>query len=393
MNDIPPELMSVKTKALRALAPVIPINSNTKTNDRSLYSFIESKASQQLPSYYLLYFLFVEFLGFMNLGKSEKIAWSVPIDYEGKAFLIEHRKFGVGVFIQDVIEDEKIARKIVIKIQNAVKVTHPFFDWMANQGMSKSLVNINNNSQALFARFKYFRDAFQSKHDEAEHRKYETVRTNGTNSQGFGWESFTYPAFQINKEASWLAISAIEAFFSWTEHVFIHLVIIFNGLTKTNEILDLFKIDWPSKYKKALDINIPNVKKFFDSLCVIRKELRNFIAHGTFGKNSEAFSFHSGVGAVPVLLTKHYKNRKFILDPNLSFNAESVIKTIDDFIVLLWSEPRNAAKIYLQETNFPIILTKVSDGTYAKVLKSPEKMIKFVEYLAGWFDHASNMDW
>jgi hypothetical protein len=36
-------------------------------------------------------------LGFHDLGRFEKLAWSVPIDFEGIAYLIEYRKFGVGV--------------------------------------------------------------------------------------------------------------------------------------------------------------------------------------------------------------------------------------------------------------------------------------------------------
>jgi hypothetical protein len=42
----------------------------------------------------VVYFLLVDLLGFKNLGTFEKIAWSVPVDFEGRAFLIEHRKAG-----------------------------------------------------------------------------------------------------------------------------------------------------------------------------------------------------------------------------------------------------------------------------------------------------------
>ena len=109
-----------------------------------------------MPPYYLVYFLLVDLLGFKNLGQFEKISWSVPIDYQGKAFLIEHRKFGVGVFVHDLDKDEGAALDIVTHIKKATKAAEPFFDWLADKAVEASSVNVTNNSDTLFARFTYF---------------------------------------------------------------------------------------------------------------------------------------------------------------------------------------------------------------------------------------------
>jgi hypothetical protein len=81
--------------------------------------------------------------------------------------------------------------------------------------------------------------------------------------------------------------------------------------TKTTggEVAELAGADWSIKFKAALNINDPSTKIYFDKLLVIRRQLRNFVAHGAFGKEGKAFHFHSTAGAVPLAFdhstTKH----------------------------------------------------------------------------------------
>jgi hypothetical protein len=84
-----------------------------------------TNAGNQLPAYYLVYLLLVDLLGFENLGKWEKIAWSVPVDFEGRAFLIDHRKSGLGVFAAELPRDETAAGEIVSLIRKGSKPRNP----------------------------------------------------------------------------------------------------------------------------------------------------------------------------------------------------------------------------------------------------------------------------
>ena len=181
---IPAELESVRQDALKALGPVIPSNSNTQAEKNFLLISKRSSAGRNLPPYYLVYFLLVDFLGFKNLGQWEKIAWSVPIDFNGEAYLIEHRKFGVGIFVRDPVTQEANAEKIVEHINKAVNVSQPFFDWLATQAMDRSKVNVVNNSEKLFHRFKYLLSQYQEKLSEAERRKDDRIVEEGKSSGG-----------------------------------------------------------------------------------------------------------------------------------------------------------------------------------------------------------------
>jgi hypothetical protein len=94
---LPPELEPIREAARRVILPIKPVTSATEAEKNFLFTARMTNAGRKLPPYYLVYFLFVDLLGFPNLGRSEKLAWSVPIDFDGVAYLIEHRKFDVGV--------------------------------------------------------------------------------------------------------------------------------------------------------------------------------------------------------------------------------------------------------------------------------------------------------
>jgi len=201
------------------------------------------------------------------------------------------------------------------------------------------------------------------------------------------------PYYNYKTNAKWLAISAIEAFFSWTEHLFVHLAIVAKGLCYGEEVADLVGAEWQKKFKSAVSLENKEVKKYFDELVLVRRQLRNFIAHGAFGKDGQTFQFHSIAGAVPVLMPHQKGKNRFALYGDLGFDEESVLNIIDNFISYLWSSDISPAMYYVQESGLTTILTLAKDGTYLRAMKSQEEMEKLVEHLSYQFDRASNMDW
>ena len=79
-----------------------------------------------------------------------------------------------------------------------------------------------------------------------------------------------------------------------------------------------------------------------------RAPLRNYMAHGAFGKGGQAFEFHSPAGAVPVNLTDpDGKNRFSIWET--SFDNARAIATAESFIEKLWESDLVPAKVYLHD--------------------------------------------
>jgi hypothetical protein len=162
-------------------------------------------------------------------------------------------------------------------------------------------------------------------------------------------------------------------------------------LHRGDEVADLAEADWKTKFKAALDISDIETKKHYDCLLDIRAQLRNFLAHGAFGKSGEAFRFHSGAGAAPLLLTGNQKHR-YSLTGKPAFDEKWAIAEIEQFIDHLWSGSRRPARHYVF-SGLPSILTFVDDGTYARCMRSENDMEEFVEHLTRQFDNAANMDW
>ena len=59
----------------------------------------------------------------------------------------------------------------------------------------------------------------------------------------------------------------------------------------------------------------------------------------------------------------------------------------------MWSGLMEPAKIYIQESDVPLILTMAQNGTYADAMSSTTEMNVLVEHLLNEADNAANMDW
>jgi hypothetical protein len=383
----PEEVEKLREAALRAISPIKSPDSNAQLG-RLLWEARRTEAGRSLPHYYLVYFLLVELLRFPHLGRSEKIAWSIPIEFEGTIYLVDHRKFGVGVFCENADVQEAQAKRIVSLISKGVKVADPLFRSLADDAVRQSRVNVKNNSASLFQRYEYLRDRFREAWAEATARRHEVeTRTEPDHT------TYSFPAFRLMQEARWIGIAAVDAFFAWTEHSFIHLAIIQRRVTTGDEVASLIKADWHSKFKQALDITDRDSKRFYDSLGALRQQIRNYMAHGSFGKQGEAFNFHSGAGAVPVMLDDGRGTSRFSLTGEPAFDEEVALSTIEEFIAHLWSGARHPAWLYIQDACLPLILTFASDGTYEDAMQSDEDMERFVHGLTMRLDNAGNMDW
>ena len=143
------EIEILREQTLRAIFPIESPDSDAQRG-KLLWEPQRTKAGRDLAHYYLVYFLFVDLLRFRNFGKSEKIAWSIPIYFEGTTYLIDHRKFGVGIFCENPDAHENQAKRIVSLISKGVKVADPFFRSLADDAVCQSRVNVKNNSASLF---------------------------------------------------------------------------------------------------------------------------------------------------------------------------------------------------------------------------------------------------
>lgn len=382
------DIEEIRQRARKAIQPLRQANFHVTTANELLTSARRTDAGRNMPPYYLIYFLLIDLLGFRNNGQWEKTAWSVSVEYNSTPFLIEHRKFGLGIFGMPGAETEATAAQLVTCLYRAVRAAEPYFDWRAEDAARKSHLNVLNRSGDLLDHLDFHLELYEKRIEEAEARKGEVIKTQITSNSS----TIHYPSYELRREARHYATAAIEGFFSWTEHVFIHIAIL-RGLVSTGkQVGDLAKAEWAVKYKTAIDVTTPAEKKYYDDLSELRRQLRNFVAHGSFGKNGEALQFHSGAGAVPMLLPHKNNKTAYRFGSGLDFRLEPSISLIKAFINHIWTGERSPARIYIQEYQLPAVLTFVENGTYDAAMHSDADMLKFASFLAGSIDNAANMD-
>jgi hypothetical protein len=383
----------VKREVVAAIAPLKPPDQNTRFESSTLLNATRTEAGRDLPPYYLVYFLLVELLEFPNQGQWEKTAWSVPVDWKGHGFLLEYKKFGLGIFAQKPELHEADAREVANRIQKAVKIAEPFFDHLADEAVARSEMNVVNNAKMLYGRYKFLRDTAKRKQKALERERADSPKINLSVKRKNAFHRRMKRQTEKRYHSQWLTLSAVEAFFAWTEHVLILVALITNRISTASEVSSLAQGNWDKKFKSALSVKDRETKAHYDRLMALRNELRNHVAHGTFGKDGAAYYFHSKTGAVPVLLPHKSRHHQFKLGDDLHFDESSAITAMDEFALFLWSGERKPAKLYIQESELPIILTSIANGTYAKAMSSVKDMKTFIDYLTEEFDRAANMDW
>ena len=380
-------ITEIRQRALCSIGPLKQPDSDTQFTTFARCEASRSKSGRNLPAYYLVYFLLTDLLGFQNLGNSEKTAWSIPVDLHGKGYFIEHRKFGVGVFSTNLPDDEPACKEIVKLVRKAVRAAQPYFESRAKDAVKGIKLNVVNRCSSLFERYLFFVEMSRARKTEAmKQEAHRSIASTTVTSR------FYDKKYALLQEAEWLALSGVECFFSWTEHVFVLLAILSGKGVTGEDVAKLAGENWETKFKAAVDISDPISKNYYDKLVEIRRQLRNFVAHGSFGKSGEAFEFHSGAGAVPVALPHREKGSAYMFGGGASFSEDEVLDFFDTFIKHLWSGNRESAKHYLQDSDLPVILTKVESGEYSRAMASKKGMIELRDRLQGWMDRSANMD-
>lgn len=385
------DLDEVRARARRALAEVDP---HPDAYGRE-FDGNRTNAGRSLPEPYLVRLLLIDLLGFPHTGPEEKVAWTVPLKFRGRTLVVAHRKMGLGIFSGDLANDEGSARDLAGRIHKAVKAARPFFDWLAGRAVAKSELNVVNNSAQLLARFEFMLRTYRNKRDEALACEDQQIVTGFVDGHGTP-KTVSLPTperLEREDEGRWLVLAVVDAFFSWTEHIFVHLGILMGKAQTGHEVTALAEANWPDKFKSVMDLSDPTTKLLFDDLLEIRTEMRNFMAHGAFGKGGRAFEFHSAAGAVPVLLPKEAGSRRFEIADATYFDDAATVATIEKFADHLWSGGRSPARLYIQESGLPLILTMAINGEYAGAMQSEEDMERLVAGLHQMFDQAANMDW
>lgn len=338
--------------------------------------------------YYLIFLMMVDLLEYKYFGPYEKLAYGIPIQFENMIYSVNYEKFGMRIECSEGGDGARVYEEI----RKGIKAAKPYFLWRAEQASTSSNLNLESKCPKLWAKYQYFREQSKELIDKFETDKDKQKVEKGYNDDGsLRWTSIGYPAYEFLEQGRWMHEAAVDAFFAWCEQALVHTAILMGRLTNGKDVVDLLKGEFGPKCKLVLDLSLPDEKSAYDDISLLRNELRNFVAHGSFGKDGSAFTFHSAAGAIPLKVLDKKSRSEFSFGGSDVRDWEADYQRIDSFLEQLWGNGRAPAKLYL-EAGFPCILTYSADGVYSRAMKNESEMEGFLEYLGRMMDDSANMD-
>lgn len=338
--------------------------------------------------YYLVFLLLIDLLGFKYLGPFEKVAYIIPVDFEGQHCSIVYAKFGMRIECSEGGSPEAV----YAAVKRGIKAARPYYLWRAKEASITSHLNLESKCPQLWEKYIFLKEQSKALLEKFEAEKENRVVEKGHNEDdSMTWTSISFPAYDFRKQSVWLHEAAVDAFFGWCEQALVHIAVLMGKLTTGKEIADLLRREFGEKCKLVFDLSVPDDKLAYDEILDLRTELRNYVAHGSFGKDGSTFQFHSRVGSVPLKILDTENRSEFRFGTYNLRDWENDYARIERFLSRLWSMGRGPARQYL-ETGFPCVLTFATDGTYQRAMKNDEEMGKFIMVWAQQLDDAANMD-
>lgn len=369
--------------ARRAIAPLKPRQSDISETGK-LMTFKGIPHSE----YYLIFILLVDLLGFKYWGPGEKVAYIIPVEFKGRYYVIIYAKFGMRIEYREGGDGSAV----YAALKRGMKAAKPYYIWRAAQASETSDLNLISKCPQLWEKYVFLKEQSETLMQKFEAEKDNPVVEEGFNEDGsFSWSTIRYPAYEFYKQAVWLHEAAVDALFAWCEQALVHIAVLLGKLTNGKQIADLLNRDFGEKCKLVLNLSEAGDKSAYDDIIELRAQLRNYVAHGSFGKDGSTFQFHSQVGAVPLKILDNQTSSEFSFGSEPSRDWKNDYSRIDRFLGQLWSGARSPAKQYL-EAGLPCVLTYTTNGTYQRAMESDDVMREFVDYLSMEIDNAANMD-
>jgi hypothetical protein len=197
-----------------------------------------------------------------------------------------------------------------------------------------------------------------------------------------------------NRKGFYRASAALEAYFSYLEHLLAALLAFSNydpSQDKLDEFVNLF---WAEKFKRIFDLTKDRrAEQTFRSLLNIKERFRNPLSHGGFAKDGETFFFHvPGLGAVPASLSLYWKSLDYDFNPIIAESFRELCDVLDKADEFFKTGSKRLA-VRCIRAGIDIAFDQASIQEYNEIQQSPDQMKYFIEYTLRKQDDTINMDW
>jgi hypothetical protein len=352
----------------------------------------------------------VVFSKFPNVGRGEKVAWSIPIRYKGVAYLLEHQKFGFRIRAGEPdFTSPSLERELIRCLRNAVQMSDGLIKPFAQEQMRLGNVTVGNRYGLFRGMYQFLRDratkAFAAPQSPPQNSAGEatliasdtTSEANGTvqvNELRDSVSTTLNHYFTSRREGFFLAAAALDAYFAHLEHTLVLLLPFVHFDPAHEDLAGFITSNWSSKFKRLFDLRKDHpTQDLFKSLLGLKEKFRNSVFHGGFDKDGLTLYFHVPIlGAIPMSLSRNAEVINYSLYPIDPASFEQVCDTLDSVDTLMDNGPLRLAMNYVR-AGLDVPFDEASRKAYARAMSSEESMEEFINQTCYIHDMNANMDW
>ena len=341
---------------------------------------------EQLP--YMVFLTFA-FLGQFPYGHKtfEKVAWCIPLRYQGSPLTFEHAKFGFRIRYHGTDECTVDVATLGKSLDRATRYADTLLGPLVDKLVGERKASLRNSHNRLRGKYEFLRDAATSAYQSEPPPEEKMPNDDGA---FVGWsQDILKPA----REGYYFGSVMIDAYFSSLEHLLALLLPFSRRLTPALDVAEFLASGWREKYKTVLDIsNDTAAKKLYDRLIAIKERFRNPESHGAHEKEGLSLLVHvHEVGAIPARLSTVREGALYQFYPLTAVDFSEVCQLFDEFDDYIGSgELRYGVKYAEHTLNVSYEDSSVSE--YHAASASDEAFAVFLDKTIELYDRHANMD-
>lgn len=342
---------------------------------------------------YIVFIIFVKLKKFDFLGKWEKIAWQIPVEYKGEHLVFTHRKFGFKVITSGKSPKTiKLATEALEMIHKAIPFAEELIAPHIRNLIKKGSVSLDNEYSNIRNRYVFFREMAEKAFSIDKGNK-------------FDWEKGTEPekikelynTYLRDKNSGHYYVTAmLDSYFCLLEHLLVLLLPFIDRINISEiDVEDFISMNWKDKFKIIFSLSKnKQAQKIFKELNEIKDELRNPLTHGYFFKNGHSFLVQmENLGIIPMKLTKSERIFRYSFGRIKTYKFESICKCFDECDRFFETDKSTKYGLEYINTNLSIAFDSFTSDLYKAAMIDDETFDNFMHDMMRRQDDAANMDW
>jgi hypothetical protein len=351
-------------------------------------------AREELPVPWLAHLALVQVVGCNDIGRGEKTLWQVPFRYDGVEAMLTHEKFGVRLYVGSRGREgdcsKRLGHEIVGKLRAIVRtLERDVLKDLADERLTEGRVTVMNQAVRLRAAYEHFRDEAATMLAASEAQDTKEMGTPGDEGGLFAGVSRHFERLELG---SFNAIAAINAYFSWLEHVLVLALAFTDVEPGEGRLMDHIGAKWGDQFRRVFGTQDADARQALARLHEVAETYRNTYAHGGFDKLGATIGIHvDGIGVVPARLTDVRRSPHFELYPFAPASFANVVSVLDGIDEFLRNGPRRLA-ISFAESGMDVPFDDESREEFRRATATDRTFSEFKERRARMIDDYENMD-